>query len=79
MKPAFGDQLYARQSNGTPASIAAITADDLRAMHKLLFTRKGLKIAVVGTLMRQHWPRRWMKFLAAFPIRNRPRQFPAYR
>ena len=50
MKLAFGDQLYARQSNGTPESIAAITPDDLRAMHKLLFSRKGLKVAVVGDI-----------------------------
>ncbi|MBC8037422.1 MAG: insulinase family protein, partial [Rhizobiales bacterium] len=39
MKLAFGDQLYARQSKGTPESIAAIAPDDLRAMHKLLFSR----------------------------------------
>jgi zinc protease len=50
MKLAFGDQLYARQSNGTPESIAAITPDDLRATHKLLFSRKGLKVAVVGDI-----------------------------
>ena len=50
MKLAFGDQLYARQSNGTPDSIAAITPDDLRAMHKLLFSRKGLKVSVVGDI-----------------------------
>jgi zinc protease len=50
MKLAFGDQLYARPSNGTPESIAAITADDLRAMHKLLFSRKSLKVAVVGDI-----------------------------
>ena len=50
MKLAFGDQLYARRSNGTPESIAAITPDDLRAMHKLLFSRKGLKVAVVGDI-----------------------------
>ncbi|MDO8354585.1 MAG: pitrilysin family protein, partial [Aestuariivirga sp.] len=50
MKLAFGDQLYARRSNGTPASIAAITPDDLRAMHKLLFSRKSLKVAVVGDI-----------------------------
>jgi zinc protease len=50
MELAFGDQLYARQSKGTPASLAAITPDDLRAMHKLLFSRKGLKIAVVGDI-----------------------------
>ena len=50
MNLAFGDQLYARQSNGTSASIAAITPDDLRAMHKLLFSRKSLKVAVVGDI-----------------------------
>lgn len=50
MKLAFGEQPYARQSNGSPESIAAITPDDLRAMHKLLFSRKGLKIAVVGDI-----------------------------
>ena len=50
MKLAFGDQPYARESNGTPESIASITPDDLRAMHKLLFRRKGLKIAVVGDI-----------------------------
>ncbi len=50
MKLAFADQPYARQSNGSPESIANITPDDLRAMHKLLFSRKGLKVAVVGDI-----------------------------
>ena len=50
MKLAFGDQLYARKSSGTPQSIAAITPDDLRAMHKLLFSRRSLKVAVVGDI-----------------------------
>ena len=50
MKLVFADQLYARQSNGTPESIAGITPDDLQAMHKLLFSRKGLKVAVVGDI-----------------------------
>jgi zinc protease len=50
MELAFGSQLYARKSSGTPQSLAAITADDLRAMHKLLFSRKGLKVAVVGDI-----------------------------
>ena len=77
MKLAFGDQLYARKSNGTPESIAAITPDDLRAMHKLLFSRKGLKVAVVGDIDAATLAVAWMKFLAAFPIRNRPRRCPA--
>lgn len=50
MKLAFDDQPYARESNGTPESIARITPNDLRAMHKLLFRRKGLKVAVVGDI-----------------------------
>lgn len=50
MELAFGSQLYARKSSGTPQSLAAITPDDLRAMHRLLFSRKGLKVAVVGDI-----------------------------
>ena len=50
MAKAFGDHPYARESEGTVKSIATITADDLRSMHKELFTRKGLKVAVVGDI-----------------------------
>jgi len=50
MAKAFGDHPYARESEGTVKSIATITADDLRAMHKELFSRKGLKVAVVGDI-----------------------------
>lgn len=47
---AFGDQLYARRGAGSPESIVRITPDDLRAMHKLIFNRKGLTISVVGDI-----------------------------
>lgn len=50
MAKAFGDHPYARESEGTVKSITTITADDLRAMHKSLFSRKGLKVAVVGDI-----------------------------
>jgi len=50
MQKAFGDHPYARESEGTVASLATITQDDLRAMHKQLFSRKGLKVAVVGDI-----------------------------
>jgi zinc protease len=50
MNLAMPGQLYARDSNGTSASIAKITTDDLKAMHKLLFSRKGLKVSVVGDI-----------------------------
>jgi zinc protease len=50
MKLAFGDHPYSRETNGTSQSIANVTPDDLKAMHKLLFSRKGLKVAVVGDI-----------------------------
>ncbi len=48
MVKAFDGHPYSRQSEGTVKSIATITGDDLHAMHKALFSRKGLKVAVVG-------------------------------
>jgi zinc protease len=50
LKVAFGNHPYARPTNGTEASIKAVTPADLRAYHKAVFTRKGLKIAVVGDI-----------------------------
>jgi zinc protease len=50
MKAAFGGHPYARDSEGTVQSIAAITPEDLKARHKQLFTRKGLLISVVGDI-----------------------------
>ncbi|HEY4191892.1 MAG TPA: pitrilysin family protein [Mesorhizobium sp.] len=41
---------YSRQDEGTKESIAAITADDLRAFHKANFARDGLHVAVVGAI-----------------------------
>ncbi len=50
MKLALPNHVYARASNGTSASIPNITPEDLKAMHKLLFSRKGLKVSVVGDI-----------------------------
>lgn len=41
---------YARPDEGTEASIAAITADDLRAAHRRIFNRATLQVAVVGDI-----------------------------
>ncbi|MEW9806607.1 M16 family metallopeptidase [Mesorhizobium sp. ZMM04-5] len=46
----YGDHPYARPEVGTEASLAAITADDLRAYHKAVFARDTLKVAVVGAI-----------------------------
>jgi zinc protease len=45
---AFGDHPYARPTNGTLPSVAAIKADDLREFVKRNFARDNLKVAVVG-------------------------------
>jgi zinc protease len=41
---------YSRPDDGTEASIAGITADDLKAAHRSIFTREGLQVAVVGDI-----------------------------
>lgn len=41
---------YSRPNEGTRDSLAAITADDLRAFHKATFARDGLHVAVVGAI-----------------------------
>ncbi len=41
---------YARESSGTLASVSTITADDLHAVHELIFNRRTLQVAVVGDI-----------------------------
>lgn len=49
-REAFPDHPYSRPSSGTLESLAAITRDDLIAMHRALIGRGGLKVAVVGAV-----------------------------
>ncbi|MBZ9852468.1 insulinase family protein [Mesorhizobium sp. CA13] len=46
----YGDHPYSRSDQGTRQSIAAITRDDLKALHKAVFARSGLHVAVVGAI-----------------------------
>lgn len=46
----YGDHPYARPDEGTQASLATITADDLRAFHKAVFARGKLNVAIVGAI-----------------------------
>lgn len=46
----FGDHPYAKEPNGTAQTIAAITADDLRAAKRRLLVRDRLYVAVVGDI-----------------------------
>ena len=46
----FPDHPYGRAADGNEASIAKVTVDDLKALKSKIFTRKGLKVAVVGDI-----------------------------
>ena len=50
LKLAMPGDPYARESDGTEQSVAAITADDLHAAHQRIFTRDTLQVAVVGDI-----------------------------
>jgi len=49
-KALYGDHPYSRPDEGTEESLKAITADDLKALHKALFAREKLHVAVVGAI-----------------------------
>lgn len=46
----YGDHPYARRIEGTEATLASITRDDLRTQHRRLFARSKLRIGVVGAI-----------------------------
>jgi zinc protease len=46
----YGNHPYARRGEGTPETLASISADDLRVMHGALFARENLVVGVVGAI-----------------------------
>src|SRR5690606_32005138 len=46
----YGDHPYGRRSEGTAASLAAVTADELRQVHGRVFARGKLHVGVVGAI-----------------------------
>ncbi|MBO6718210.1 MAG: insulinase family protein [Rhizobiaceae bacterium] len=46
----YGDHPYARRSEGTPESLAAIAPDDLHEIHGRLFARDNIVVGVVGAI-----------------------------
>lgn len=46
----YGTHPYARRDEGTEATLATITADDLRQFHAGQFARSNLKVGVVGAI-----------------------------
>lgn len=63
----YGDHPYARESEGTEVSLAAITAEDLRALHKAIFARGKLHVAVVGAIDAETLKRDLDKVFGALP------------
>lgn len=49
-KALYGDHPYSRREEGSEATLAAITADDLRHFHARQFARDNLRIGVVGAI-----------------------------
>lgn len=49
-KTLYGDHPYARPEEGTRETLAGLTADDLRKLHKDMFARGNLHVAVVGAI-----------------------------
>jgi zinc protease len=47
---AFGDHVYARPTEGTPETVAALTADDLRTAHKAALARDRVFVTAVGDI-----------------------------
>ncbi|MBY7974056.1 insulinase family protein [Vibrio fluvialis] len=46
----FGDSIFARASDGTEASIAALTLDDVKNFYRKYYTPHGAQIVVVGDI-----------------------------
>lgn len=49
-KAIYGEHPYARPSEGTIETLAAITAEDLHAFHRAVFARANLHVGIVGAI-----------------------------
>ena len=67
LKALYGDHPYSKESNGTEASLATLTAEDLRALHKAIFARGKLHVAVVGAVDAETLKRDLDKIFGALP------------
>jgi zinc protease len=49
-KALYGDHPYSRRTDGTAETLATVTSADLKAVHRRLFARNDLTVAVVGAI-----------------------------
>ncbi|MFY3324612.1 M16 family metallopeptidase [Vibrio fluvialis] len=59
----FGDSIFARASDGTEASIAALTLDDVKNFYRKYYTPHGAQIVVVGDIGQREM-RKQLQFFA---------------
>jgi zinc protease len=70
----FADHPYGSPVGGTPETLKAIAADDLRQFVKERLARDNLKIAIVGDMPAEEVRRRLDETFAALPARAAPAQ-----
>lgn len=73
-KAAFGDHPYGRPGNGTPESVAAIKAAELKAHAKTWLSRQGLIVGVVGDITPEQLAPLLDKTFGALPASHPPIQ-----
>lgn len=65
----YRDHPYARPTQGTPETLATVTADDLRAFHQAVFARERLHVGIVGAINAEDAKRVLDDLFAALPER----------
>ena len=78
-KALFGDHPYALDADGDARGIAAITVDDLRALHKRLFARDNLIITAAGDISTPELARLVDSVFATLPEKSAMPDTPAPR
>jgi zinc protease len=63
----YGDHPYARPDEGTAETLASISPDDVRTLHRKLFSRANLVVGVVGAIDAETVGRRLDELFAALP------------
>ena len=70
LKALYVDHPYSRLDEGTAESLGAVTADDLRAVHKRLFARDNLIVGVVGAIDAETLKKELDELFGALPAKS---------
>jgi zinc protease len=67
---------YQRLTSGSSTSLPGITRDDLVAVHKTMFVRQGMKIAITGDISREDASRRIDQLFGQLPLGEKKKPLP---